>query len=150
MLIYNLCREIKQIFVIFFASPEFSAETEVDEEQKLQQSQPWQIIRQIANDFSAEKENEMAPSNIPSSQQPNPAAITVVVQEEKHMIFPRDTNGQYSDFKLKIRATSKTHSPNSSGNEQFSESQQSSNEHQPIHASPHSGSYAVRQVTFTS
>ena len=25
MLIYNLCREIKQIFVIFFSSPEFIA-----------------------------------------------------------------------------------------------------------------------------
>ena len=122
MLIYNLCREIKQIFVIFFASPEFSAETNADEEQKLQQSQPWQIIRQIANDFSAVKEDEMASYNIPDSQQPNSAAITVVVQEEKHMIFPREANGQYSDFKLKIRAASKIHSPSSSGNEQFSES----------------------------
>ena len=34
MLIYNLCREIKQIFVIFFASPEFSADTNEEEEQK--------------------------------------------------------------------------------------------------------------------
>ena len=41
MLIFNLCREIKQIFVIFLASPEFNPGAAVDnykEEEKIQSS----------------------------------------------------------------------------------------------------------------
>ena len=64
MLIYNICREMKQIFVIFFSSPEFIA---VQEGQDENLHSSWFIIRQLGKDFLAMKDDEMAFYNIPSS-----------------------------------------------------------------------------------
>ena len=55
MVIFNLCREIKQIFVIFAASQEFSNEVESAEDKE-----KWLVITKIGRDMALLKEDEMA------------------------------------------------------------------------------------------
>ena len=118
MLIFNLCREIKQIFVIFTASPHFTnndtSSPSENENKDLGASSPWLVLNQLEKDFAVIRDDEMASYD---------SSIAGVIVEENKMIFPRDAKtGLYTNFRLTIRYSSKTSSPCSSGNEQFSES----------------------------
>ena len=84
MLIYNLCREIELIFVIFLASPEFSSGDSqmADQVEKLKMSESWQIITQIEKDFAGVRDDELVSANTNASP-----------TGDRQLIFPREANG---------------------------------------------------------
>ena len=59
MLIFNLCKEIKQIFVIFLASADFTTALNgerIDSESEL--AQHWLTISRVGPDFASLREDE--------------------------------------------------------------------------------------------
>jgi len=111
MLIYNICREIKQIFVIFMSSWEFNRSSDdandTNEANESGLKEKWLIIEKFGKEFDAVKEDELAASGQGVS----------ISDQETQLVFPREQNGDYANFKLSVRYSMKARSHNSSANE---------------------------------
>ena len=75
----------------------------------------WLNITRIEVEMNSLREDEMAGSS--NSAANNQSKFVV-----QTLIFPREADGAYSSFHLKMRYAGDGQSTNSSGNEQFSES----------------------------